>query len=75
MAAWLVDAVLVLTLLEGAFLLWRRRVDLVVTLLAGFFLVVALRVKVGGADWPLLALVLLAAGMAHAADLVRRWRG
>jgi hypothetical protein len=75
MAAWLVDAVLVLTLLEAAVLLWRGRLDLVLTLLAGFFLVVALRLTMGGAEWPVLALVLLAAGVAHGTDLVRRWRG
>ncbi len=75
MAAVLVDAVLVLTLLEGIFLVWRQRLDLVVTLLAGFFLVVALRMAMGGAEWPLLALSLLAAGGAHGADLARRWRG
>jgi len=73
-AAGLVDAVLVLTVLEAALLLWRRRLDLVVTLLAGFFLVVALRMAMGGADWQLLALALLAAGVAHGADVVRRWR-
>jgi hypothetical protein len=74
-AALLVDAVLVLTLLEAAFLLWRRRLDLLLTLLAGFFLVVALRMTMGGAEWPTLAPTLLAAGVAHGADLVRRWRG
>ncbi len=70
----IVDAILAATLLEGAFLLWRGRIDLVVTLLSGLALMAALRLALAGAGWPWLGLALLAALVAHLVDLGRRWR-
>ena len=48
--------------------------DMLATLVAGLFLLLALRAALGGEDWTLVALPLAAAGVAHAVDLVRRWR-
>ena len=48
--------------------------DLVGLLLAGAFLLLALRAALTGAPWPSIAIWLLAALIAHLADLVRRWR-
>ncbi len=70
----IVDAILILTLLEGAVLLRRGRLDLFVTLLSGLALMAALRLALAGADWAWLGLALLAALAAHIADLARRWR-
>lgn len=70
----IVDAILLLTVLEGAGLLILRRPDLLATLLAGLALLAALRLALGGADWRWLALALLAALIAHLFDLARRWR-
>lgn len=70
----IVDAILLLTVLEGVGLLILRRADLLATLLAGLALLAALRVALAGADWRWLALALLAALIAHLFDLARRWR-
>jgi hypothetical protein len=70
----IIDAILLLTVLEAGFLLWRRRADLVLTLLSGLGVMVALRLALAGADWRWLALALLASLAAHVADLKRRWR-
>jgi hypothetical protein len=70
----IIDAILLLTVLEAGFLLWRRRAALVLTLLSGLGVMVALRLALAGADWRWLALALLASLAAHVADLKRRWR-
>jgi hypothetical protein len=43
------------------------------TLLAGLYLMLALRASMMAAPWYVVALLLLAAGLSHAADLLRRW--
>lgn len=48
---------------------------LVANVLAGAFLLAALRGALSGAAWPWIAMFLLAALVAHAADLLARWRG
>ncbi len=77
----LVDIVLGVFAAEAFWLLaWsvtRRKkqvVRLVPTLLSGICLVVALRVVAHQGAWPTVALWLLAAGCAHAADLALRLR-
>jgi hypothetical protein len=70
----IVDAILVLVVLETGVLLLCRRTDLLATLLAGLALMAAVRLAIAGADWRWLALALLAALVAHAFDLARRWR-
>jgi hypothetical protein len=50
-----------------------RLVDLLSNLLSGVFLLLALRFALLGAEWPLIAVVLIAAFAAHLADLWRRW--
>ncbi len=81
-AVHLVDAVIALTLIEAvALLLYRRATgkgvaarEFVVNLLSGLCLMLALRAALGGAP-PLGVLPwLAAAGLAHAADLWRRWQ-
>jgi hypothetical protein len=77
----LVDIVITVTLLEwGVLSWWHRRTgrgipmsELRATLLAGLYLMLALRASMTAAPWYLVALLLLAAGLAHAADLWRRW--
>lgn len=79
----LVDAVLALTVVEGFFLaIWHRRTgrgvapaDYALNLLSGLCLMAALRLGLAGAALPWLLLALSAAGLAHAADLWRRWNG
>lgn len=80
-AAPLVDLVIALTVLEGvALTVFHHRTGrgvapgaLLPNLLAGLLLTVALRAALGGAAWPWIAACLAAAGLAHAADLRRRW--
>jgi hypothetical protein len=43
------------------------------TLMAGLYLMLALRASMVSAPWYLVALLLLAAGLSHASDLLRRW--
>ena len=84
MADWfasgrIVDGILILMLIEGAVLLalGRRRpirlVEIVSNLAAGGALLLALRAALLQAMWPTIALWLLIAGVAHAADLGVRW--
>lgn len=76
------DALLLLIAAEAAalLLLWRLRrrglppAELLAVLGAGGALVLALRAALTGGAWPLLALALAAAGVAHLADLWLRWR-
>ena len=78
----LIDLVIAFTALEGVALaiyhcLTGRGVaadDYAVNLVAGLCLMLALRGAVGSAGWPWVAIWLLGAGMAHGADLWRRWK-
>ena len=78
----LIDAILAGTVLEFlALAAWHRATgrglaprEVASTLLAGGFLLVALRLALSGAAWPLLALTLLGALGAHVFDVARRWR-
>ena len=82
MIALAVDAILVLVLFEGATLvLLRQRTGrgipsarLIANLAAGFSLMLALRLALAGAPAAWLALCLLAALLAHVADLAQGWR-
>lgn len=79
--SWLVDAVIVVMLLEGlALIAWRVRsgrgpaaADLLANLAAGLCLLLALRSVLGGGGTLPCAGWLAAAGLAHATDLWRRW--
>jgi hypothetical protein len=76
------DPILILLAAEGLFLFfyWRatRRGlapgDFLLTLVSGFFLVLAVRQALAGGWWGWTGLLLAAGGLAHAADLRRRWR-
>ena len=78
----LVDFILVVVVLEAAFLLlyWSRArrgiapLDLLPNLCAGAFLLLALRVTLAGGGWLMVSLCLSAAGLAHLIDVYRRWR-
>jgi hypothetical protein len=78
----LIDVVIVLTLLEGLALAgYHRRTgrgmapgDFMPNLAAGLALMLALRAGLEGAGWGYVAAGLMAAGLAHAADLKGRWR-
>lgn len=85
MGAWfeggrIVDVILALVAIEAVALVALRRVHgaplpgLVANLLAGTFLLIALRCALAGLGWPWIALSLLAALGAHAADLAARFR-
>ena len=77
----LIDIVIAVTLLEWAVLSWWHRrtgrgismSELRDTLFAGLYLMLALRASIMAAPWYVVALLLLAAGLSHAADLWRRW--
>ncbi|MEJ8848828.1 hypothetical protein [Variovorax rhizosphaerae] len=78
----LVDGVIALTLLECAALLAFHRLtgagvgpaDFLVNVVAGLCLMLALRCVVRDQHMMWTAMCLLAAGLAHAADIWRRWR-
>lgn len=78
----LIDFVIVVTLVESIVLaIYHRRTgrglapgDFLPTLAAGLALMVALRAGVTGAGWGFVAASLLVAGLAHAADVRRRWQ-
>jgi hypothetical protein len=80
-ASQLIDLVIVATLLEWAALAWlwrsRRRglplAALARMFLPGLCLMLAMRSVVVGAPWYGMAVLLSAAGLAHAADLKSRW--
>lgn len=75
------DAILAVMMAEALLLLAYRKItgrgpapaDLAAMLLAGACLVLALRAGLTGAGWPVVALCLVAALVAHLADLSRRW--
>lgn len=77
----LIDLVIAFTALEGlALAAYRGRTgrglalgDFAANLAAGLCLMLALRAALLAAGWPWIALCLLAAGIAHGADLRRRW--
>lgn len=77
----LIDIVIAVTLVEwGVLSWWHRRTgrgipmsELRATLLAGLYLMLALRASMTAAPWYVVALLLLAAGLTHASDLLRRW--
>jgi hypothetical protein len=74
-----VDAVIALTLLEAAWLVWRRRrglwsASLACTLASGLCLMLALRASLAGAGAMWIVAAVSAAGMAHVADLALRRR-
>jgi hypothetical protein len=79
----LIDFVIVLTVLESiALAIYHHRTgrglapqDFIPTLAAGLALMLAVRAGVTGAGWGFVAAGLLVAGLAHAADVRRRWRG
>jgi hypothetical protein len=72
-----VDAVIVITLLESAWLVWRRRkglwsASLACTLAAGLCLMLALRASLAGAGLAWIVAAVSAAGVLHVADLALR---
>jgi hypothetical protein len=78
----LVDIVIALTVLEAIVLaLWHGRTggglaagDYALNLASGLWLMLALRSALVGAGAIWIALCLTAAGIAHSADIWRRWR-
>ena len=78
----LVDFILVVVVFEAAALTiyWARArrgvapLDLLPNLCAGAFLLLALRATLAGGGWMMASLCLAAAGLAHLADVYRRWR-
>ena len=80
--AQIVDAVIAFTLIEVAALALHHRMtgagvalrDIGLNVASGLCLMLALRCGVRDAGAPWIALWLLAAGLAHAADLSRRWQ-
>jgi hypothetical protein len=82
MVMYLIDLVIVMTVLEaGALALYHQRTgkglapsEFVPTLAAGLALMLAVRAGVSGAGWAWVAAGLSAAGLAHLADVRRRWR-
>ncbi len=75
------DVILAVIIAEALLLLLYRKVtgrglatfDLFAMLLAGGCLVLALRAVLTGSSWPVVALFLGAALVAHLMDLYRRW--
>lgn len=78
----MVDAVIALTLVEGAALVVYRRFkrrgialsDFGLNLLAGVMLMLALRSNMAESGWTWTAAFLAAAGLLHATDLWMRWK-
>jgi hypothetical protein len=77
----LVDLVIALSLLETVFLLLHHRVtgrgiapsQFLANMVSGLSLMLALRAALTHSDWVWVAMPLVAAGVAHASDLWRRW--
>ena len=77
----LIDIVITVTLVEwGVLSWWHRRTgrgipmsELRATLLAGLYLMLALRASMTAAPWYVVALLLLATGLTHAANMWQRW--
>ena len=76
------DLVIAWLLIEGALLAWHHRRTgrgiapraFAAAWCAGLCLALAIRGALTGAPWLWLALLLLAAGLAHGMDLWQRWR-
>jgi hypothetical protein len=79
---WLLDAVIVFTVLEGVGLwLYHRSTgqglapgEYALNMLSGLCLMLAVRAAVSGLAWPWVAVCLSASGLAHGWDITRRWR-
>jgi hypothetical protein len=79
---WLLDAVIVFTVLEGAGLWLHHRLTgrglapgaYALNMVSGLCLMLAVRTAVSGAAWPWIAVCLSASGLAHGWDIARRWR-
>ena len=77
-----IDAVVAITLIEGAALAIYHRTtgkgvalkDYAFNMLSGLCLMMALRFALTGSTWPMVALCLSASGAIHALDLSSRWR-
>jgi hypothetical protein len=77
----LIDIVILITLLEGAFLLTLHRKtgrgvapqDFVLNMASGLCLMLALKLVLSGAGWQVTALCLMAAGTLHGMDKYKRW--
>jgi hypothetical protein len=80
MLIWLVDGVLLVAVLEGAWLMHRARraglprLPLAANLCAGLALMCALRGVLGDAPGGWMVTCLTIAGLAHAVDMRARWR-
>jgi hypothetical protein len=73
----LIDAIILLTLLEGVVVVWWGGLAPAATLrllAPGLCLLLALRAALAGAAWPYVPAALAAAGVAHLLDLLGRWR-
>ncbi|QHE78427.1 hypothetical protein F9Z44_13320 [Hydrogenophaga sp. PBL-H3] len=79
---WLLDAVIVFTVLEGLGLWLFHRLtgqglapgDYALNMLSGLCLMLAVRAAVSDAPWPWIAVCLSASGLAHGWDMRRRWQ-
>ncbi|MDP1685614.1 hypothetical protein [Hydrogenophaga sp.] len=79
---WLLDAVIVFTVLEGVGLWLYHRLtgqglapaEYALKMLSGLCLKQAVRAAVSGLAWPWVAVCLSASGLAHGWDMSRRWR-
>ncbi len=70
-----VDLILVVMLVEAAWLRLARRIalpDIALALLPGALILLAARAAITGADWPMIALPLALSFPVHLADLRRR---
>ncbi len=78
----IVDIIIGLTLIEVGFLLAYYRItrrglapkDYALNVASGLFLMLALRAALAHSSWTWIAASLTAAGLAHGADMVLRWR-
>ena len=78
----IVESIVALMLLEAIVLLVLRRVtrrglpplEVLTSLSAGAALMLALRAALVGAGWPMIAVWLLVALVAHGGDVALRWR-
>ncbi|MDM7941614.1 MAG: hypothetical protein QUV35_03200 [Hydrogenophaga sp.] len=79
---WLLDAVIVFTVLEGVGLWLYHRIsgrglaprEYALNMLSGLCLMLAVRAALGGLAWPWVAVCLSASGVAHGWDIVKRWQ-
>jgi len=69
-----IDAILLLVVLEALVVVRQGRLGILPTLLSGAALLLAVRAALAGWGEEAIALALLVAGVAHAIDLWLRWR-